>query len=59
MVERSDGIEGAVADDGHVDGAVALAVAARAVMEDGIEGPARAVLDGPVAAHGKGPRLGR
>ena len=41
-----------MADDGHVDGAVALAVAFEAVMEDCIEGPVQAVLDGPVGAHG-------
>jgi hypothetical protein len=58
VIERPDEIEGEVADDGHVDGAVALAVAAQVVVEDGVEGPVQAVLDGLVAAHRVGDLFG-
>ena len=51
----ADQIDGEVADDGHVLGAVAFAQAGEVLLEGYVERPMQVVLDCPMAAH----RLGK
>lgn len=47
-----------MADDGHVGRAVPFSQALEIVVEDGVEGPVKCVLYGPMAADGSGGLLG-
>jgi hypothetical protein len=47
-------VDGKVADDGHVFRAVSTSKAGLVVFKRHVENPVKAVLDGPVAAHGLG-----
>lgn len=55
----SEDVEGELAEDGEVLGAVVLAVAGAVLVEDGVEDPVEAVLDPPMGTHRAGERLGR
>src|SRR6266436_2199479 len=44
-------VEGEMADNGHVPGAMAGAQARLVLIEGHIEGPVQVVFDGPVASH--------
>jgi hypothetical protein len=52
-------VEGELAQDGEVLGALVPAVAGAVLIEAGVEHPVQRVPDGPVGAHGTGERLGR
>ena len=52
-------IEGEMADNGHVPGAVAGAEARLVLIEGHIEGPVQVIFDGPMASHGNGEGFGR
>lgn len=54
-------VEGEMADDGHIPGAVAGAQARLVLMEGHVEGggPVQVVFDAPVASHGLGEGFGR
>jgi hypothetical protein len=52
-------VEGEMADNGHVSGAVAGAEARLIFIEGHIEDPVQVVFDSPVASHGNGEGFGR
>ena len=52
-------VEGEMADNGHVPGAMAGAEARLVLIEGDVEGPVQVVFDGPVASHGNGEGFGR
>jgi hypothetical protein len=54
VVAGTDEIDGEVSDDSHVSCSMSLAQAGLIVGEGDVEHPVKAVLDGPVAAHGLG-----
>ncbi len=54
----ADEVEGEVADARHVLGAVTGSEAGLVFVEEDVEDPVQAVLDGPVAAGGLGEVLG-
>lgn len=54
-LDGSDEVDGEVAGDGHIFGAMALSQAGLIVFEDDVEHPMEFVLDGPMAAR----RFGR
>lgn len=58
VVDGADEIEGEVSDHSHVSCAMSLLQAGLVVREGDIEDPVEAVLDGPMAAHGRRGALG-